>query len=59
MNALDIRRKQLRGRLKTHTRRMLGAMLCWTALQAAAAQYEDGQARAQADTSARVAASRH
>ena len=26
---------------------MLGAMLCWTALQAGAAQIEDGRARAQ------------
>jgi hypothetical protein len=43
------RAERLRSRLVTHTRRMFGAMLAWTALQAAAAQYEDGQARAQAD----------
>lgn len=43
------RRERTRRRLVVHTRRMLGAMLCWTALQAAASQWEDGRARAQAE----------
>lgn len=43
------RRERIGLRLVTHTRRMLGAMLCWTVLQIAAAQYHDGRAQAEAE----------
>lgn len=33
-------------RLPVYARRMLAAMLCWTALQSAASQLEDGRATA-------------
>lgn len=39
-----------RRRFTVYGRRMLAAMLCWTALQSAVSQFEDGRARAQANT---------
>lgn len=50
------RRERLRRRLVIHVRRMLGAMLCWTALQAGATQWEDGRARAQAESRTQIVA---
>jgi hypothetical protein len=50
----EVARAGLRRRLIVHGRRMVGAMLCWTALQAAALQWEDGRARAEAQRSAQI-----
>ncbi|HEY0115795.1 MAG TPA: hypothetical protein VGB54_08745 [Allosphingosinicella sp.] len=54
--AVADRRERLRQRLVIHMRRMFGAMLCWTALQAAAAHVHDGRAEAEPQRASAAAA---